>query len=293
MKRIIFIIMIFGISLFMMAGCDDSPARPEFDAKISIFGFLWGGEALTQDRGITITYTQPPEAYYDLNAAAVKDADVTLTDETSGTSYTLTADPDNPAYFYNVDLIIQPDVTYTLTVVTDDRTVRATTHVPQALTLETDLDSENVNEEYHENLGYEKPVYITSPNESQLILVDMYCNEEWNTAEYINPFFTDDPYPQNEEEYDQGMNAEPRHIWAIIPYRYLIAPDFENRHTVFWYSSMIVFYGSNTMQILAIDDNYHHYLTDEHPEWSGGVENGIGCFGSVCGEDFELDILKP
>lgn len=293
MKHIFFYtIGLIGVLLWT-AGCDESPAKPEFDPKISIFGFLWGGESLTADHGILITYTQPPDAYYDIDRAAVRDAEITLTNEDSGTVYPLASDEDNPAYYYNADLRIRPDVTYTLTVATDEKTVTASTAVPPAITLESELDTGAINEEYHENLGYAKPVYVDCPVRKQLILVDMYCNEPWEEAEYIYPFYEGYEHPESREEYDGGVNGEPRHIYAIVPYNLLQAPDFENRHTIFWYASMVVFYGSNTMQILAMDDNYHRYLTDEHPELSGGVVNGIGCFGSVCGQTYELNILRP
>jgi len=32
---------------------------------------------------------------------------------------------------------------------------------------------------------------------------------------------------------------------------------------------------------LAIDENYHNFLHKEHPELNGGVNGGIGVFGSV------------
>jgi len=54
---------------------------------------------------------------------------------------------------------------------------------------------------------------------------------------------------------------------------------------------MIVFRRSNTMQVLAIDDNYHNFLYTEHPEFNGGINGGIGVFGSVCGESFELIVF--
>ncbi|NQT26194.1 DUF4249 family protein [candidate division KSB1 bacterium] len=290
-----YIIFLIGImvSLLIMTGCDESPAKPEFDPDISIFGFLWGGEPLSADHAILITHTQPPDAYYNLNKAAIRNAEITLTDIAAGTSYTLSSDEDNPAYYYNADVIIQPNTSYELSVTTEEETATATTTVPHSMTLESELDEENVNDETHVDLGYEKPIYIDCPVDVQLIMVDMYCNESWENAEYIYPFHDNHKYPDEQSEYDGGANGEPRHIMALVPYNLLKAPDFENRHTIFWYASMIVFYGSNTMQVMAIDDNYHNFLMDEHPVLSGGVENGIGCFGSVCGENYELNILKP
>lgn len=286
---------LFGLiaSFLLLTGCDESPAKPEFSPEISIFGFLWGGESLSADHAILITYTQPADAYYDVNTAAVRDAQVLLTDIRTGTALTLSSDEDNPAYYYNPEILIEPGETYELSVITEKITITAKTTIPPQVTFETELSTETVNNAYHENLGYEKPVYIECPVEDQLIIVDMYCNETWQNAEYIYPFSDARKNPQSREEYDGGEHAEPRHIYAIVPYNLLASPDFGDRHTIFWYASMIVFYGSNTMQILAMDDNYHHYLTDEHPELSGGVVNGIGCFGSVCGQTYELNIMKP
>ena len=59
-----------------------------------------------------------------------------------------------------------------------------------------------------------------------------------------------------------------------------------------WYSSMIVFYGSYTMQVLAIDENYTNYLFSEYPVYSGGIEGGLGVFASVTGKKYHLNVMK-
>jgi hypothetical protein len=292
MIRIYLFVMVVLAGLILFVGCDRIPSKPEFDSKISIYGFLHGNQPLSEKYAILITTTQPPEAYYDINAAAVRGAEITLTDMTNGISYPLTATSEKPAFFYNPAIMIQPNTTYRLSVTLGDETIEATTTVPFELVLETKLDPDSVNDAYHENLGYDKPIYIECDNEEQLVLVNMYCNEMYQNARYIYPFQKDLETPSSQEDYDGGVNGAPRHIMAMVPYKYLIAPNFENRHTIFWYASMIVFYGSNTLGVLSIDENYHHYLTGEHPVLSGGVENGIGVFGSVCGEDYELNILE-
>ena len=56
---------------------------------------------------------------------------------------------------------------------------------------------------------------------------------------------------------------------------------------------MIQFYGSYTIQILAIDENFHNFLTNsEYPEKRGGINGGIGVFASVSGETYHLNIVK-
>ena len=59
-----------------------------------------------------------------------------------------------------------------------------------------------------------------------------------------------------------------------------------------WYSSMIWFYGSFTIQVIALDDNYHHYVYANNKELTSGVTGGIGVFGSLTGESYKLEILR-
>ena len=141
-------------------------------------------------------------------------------------------------------------------------------------------------------MGFRKPVILNCEDEEQIVYIDMFCNESFENAEYISPFTEDHKFPENREEYDGGVNGEPRHIQAFARLKDLETDNFPGQYVVFWYNSMIVFYGSNTMQILAIDDNYHNYLYTENPEFNGGIQGGIGVFGSVCGEKFELMVME-
>ena len=183
-----------------------------------------------------------------------------------------------PGFYYHEEFFIKPNATYQLTVEIEDDLVTATTIVPSLLTLETKLDTAAVNYVYRDNLGFEKPVKLFCENEEQIIYVDMFCNEVWQKAEYLDSFGSH-AKPENQEEYDQGKNAEPRHIQAFMRLKDLETSFYPNEYVIFWYHSMIVFYGSNTMQILAIDANYHNYLHKEHPELNGGIIGGIGVFG--------------
>lgn len=284
-----------GILLLLIcwaAGCTKNPAGPEYRKEITIWGFLWGDRPVDREHAILITQTQPLDRVYTLGEAGVADAIVTLTDETLQESYHLTHTDDEPGFYYNENVRVRPNTTYTLTVRVDGETIWAATTVPPRLIQTTGLCPDAINPVYPKNLGYEKPIFVQTEDENRLILVDMFCNEPFERAEYIAPFHESWKYPSSQDEYDGGRNAEPRHIMALVPFRDLLSPEFGNRHAIFWYASMIVFYGSNTLTVSAIDDNYHHYLTDEHPHLSGGVEGGIGVFGSVYGEKYELAVRK-
>jgi len=275
----------------LLGGCEKNPSAPEYQKEVTIFGYLWGNENLTENHAIMIAYTRPVTKYYDPAEAAIKGATVTLTESASGVVTQLVESTAKPGYYYNGALLIKQKSTYTLTVKTGSETVTAVTTVPAVLEIESDLKTDSPNVENDTNLGYRKPVFVQHEDPDQLIMVEMYCNEAWNNAEYIYPFGKD-KYPQSQDEYDSGGNGEPRRIFALVKMSDLTAPDYENKNTIYWYASMIVFYGSNTLSVLAIDDNMHHYMTKEHPEISGGVQGGIGLFGSLCGTKYNLQIVK-
>jgi len=286
----LFILMV-ALMILISISCDKNPTGPDYQKEITIYGYLWGNESLNADRAILVSYTRPVDEKYSLSDAIPQNAVVTLKNESTGEVIQLDDSPDRPGFYFNDSLTIEPKTTYTLTVDADEKTITASTTIPPALILETNLLYDERNHVYRDNLGFNKPVTLDCENEEQIIYVDMYCNESWQNAEYIDNFGPHEK-PEDREQYDQGKNAEPRHIQAFMRLKDLKTEFYPGEYVVFWYHSMIVFYGSNTMQILAIDDNYHNFLHKEHPELNGGVNGGIGVFGSVCGEDFDLMVMK-
>ncbi len=278
--------------LLIMAACSKNPVAPDFQKEITVFGYLWGDRYLSADRAIMIAWTGPIAEYYDLQKAGVQDARVTITDMESGQIYMLHNTLARPAFYYQDSLLVQPQHRYRLVVQAPDRTLSAETTTPAMPALTTSLSATTVNQVQTTDISYEKPIYLECENKDQIILVSMFCNESFSDAEYIKPFTDNNTRPRNQEEYDGGRNAEPRHIQAFMRYRDLVAPLYAGRHAIYWYGAMLVFYGSNTLQVLAIDDNYHHYLYMEHAELNGGVVGGIGLFGSVCGEEYLLHVNK-
>ena len=202
-------------------------------------------------------------------------------------------DVQTPGRYYNENLVIRPSATYLLQIEADGRFITASTTVPPAPVFRTDLKTGEINRAFQKNLGYEKPVRVACEQcpDQQIFLVDMFCDETYENARYINPFFGQEK-PTSEEEYDGGINGEPRHIQALVSYQDLVSPEFDDDHVIYWYASMIVFYGRYTMQIMTVDDNYLNYQFDEHPLLNGGIQGGIGLFASMCGQTYLLNILE-
>ncbi|MCI0512390.1 carboxypeptidase-like regulatory domain-containing protein [candidate division KSB1 bacterium] len=281
------------LSLVCLQGCEQNPSGPDYQKEVTIFGYLWGNEYLTAEHAILVAYTRPITEFYRLEDAGIQDAQVTLTNLNTGQVTILEDSVVRPGFYFNDRLLILPETSYRLEVRADGRLVTATTTVPANLKVTTRLRQDSVNAVYVENLSREMPVFIESSSPDQIVLVDLFCDESYTNAEYINPFNEKRKFPESQEEYDGGSNGEPRHIMGSARLKEFISPQYPGQYVIYWYSSMVVFYGAYTMQVTAIDGNYHRFLYQEHPEYSGGVQGGLGVLGSVCGATFKLKILKP
>ncbi len=290
MRYVMFILMSLAI-LMSAIGCDKNATAPEHQEEVAIFGFLWADQPLDSTKAILITRTEPITDFYEIEKAALTDTRVTIVDEARNITYTLSSSAHRPGYFYNPELVPESGKSYQLRVEWRDKIISARTKVPAKVTLVSELSRDQINIEQADDLGYRKPVRVYCDDPNQVILVDLFCDEPLENAEYINPF-GGKAKPEEQEEYDQGRNAEPRHIKVTALYKDLVTDDYPGEHVVYWYASMLVFYGSNTLQIVGIDDNYQHYMTDEHPVLSGGIQEGIGVFGSVSGGSYALQIVK-
>jgi hypothetical protein len=281
-----------AILALVTAGCDRNPVEPAYENKVTVFGYLWGNERLTADHAVFLARTLPVGAVYDEAAAAIRNAAVTVTETASGRIFVLSEAAGRPGYYFNDSLFVTPAAEYRLSAAVGGETVTGVTRVPVPLTVTTELRADTVNVVRPERLAERVPLTLGCDDPEQLVMVDMNCRETWQNAEYITVFHGGHKNPGNAEEYDGGRNAEPKHIQAVARFREFYNPDFPGRTVITWYSSMIVFYGTYTMQVSTIDANLHHYLFAEHPELSGGIEGGIGVFGSLTGTRFTLEVVK-
>jgi hypothetical protein len=291
MKRLTLLFLISAVSMFALPGCEKNPATPAYQKELTVFGYLHGNERLNSDHAIWIAYTKPITDYYQASEAALKNGDVTLTDP-DGAVIRLREAPERRGYYFNDSLLALPQKTYQLRIVADGKVVTAATTLPPMLETVTTLRTDTINVVKPENLSRERPIALQCENPDQVVLVDVTCNEPYSNAEYIKPFHESQKFPRNQEEYDGGANREPKHISAFGRYRDFASADYPGQIVIFWYSSMLVFYGSYTLQVAAIDDNTHRFLYREHPELEGGIRGGIGVFGSMCGKEFRLQVVK-
>ena len=285
------ILLLLIIAIF---GCEKNPAAPDPIEKLNVSAFLWGNKTLRKERAIFLSYTSAVDKLYKVNDYAVTDAKVTITHIEGSKTYDLVHNNEKPGNWYNEALIPIPKNTYHLRVETNRDTVIAMTKIPPAITIHTELklftyDQPDTNFEDHSNLSSRKPILIECAEPEVVVLEDAFCHEYWEDAKYVQELFGQEG-PHSRNDYDQGINREPRHIidgGRLIDYK--IDPN-TGYFIQDWYSSMIWFYGTTTVQIIALDDNYHNYVFSDVKEWTSGIVGGVGVFGSVTGEKFIFEI---
>ncbi len=273
------------LSAAALAGCGRDPARPSFVRETTLFGTLYVGEPLVAANAITLGETRPVDAPYDLDEALVSGALVTLWAEGSAQPETLAMVA--PGRYANPSVVILPHTTYHLSATKGAIAVTATTTTPGPLTMLAQPvalpDSMRWND-----VAALHPMLFDGSDPTQLMLVDVYCHEPWQTARYVYPIGQQDT-PANESEYG-GANDEPRHIAAYFRLADL-GPKLGGAYRLGFYGDMMAFYGTYTVGLFAIDQNEYEYLYRDHPERHGGVTGGIGLFASAWRRQWRVRVV--
>lgn len=283
--------LLLALAALLLTACSGDTTGPESKDEIAVFGYLFVGETVHNGNAIYITRTEPVDRVYDDRAAAVTNALVTLRREGQERPDTLSM-PD-PGRYANPEIMIGSGETYHLTVAIPGRPViTATTMTPDSFAVlsEPVVDPDTM---VHSTIADKYPIVLTCPNEEQIFLVDVYCNELWENARYVIRFGNHEG-PEDYAEYG-GASGEPRHIFAYFRIKDIEHGDPDGpegplpvAYRVTWYGDMMVFYGSQTVGVFAIDENYYNYLYREHPELNGGVNGGIGVFASACRKQYKV-----
>jgi hypothetical protein len=274
------------VALLAIAGCSGDTTSPTTRDEVVIFGHLYVGEQLDESNAVLITRTRPVGEYYDPEEAVVRGARVTLEREGSLTPDTLRMVRDG--YYANPDISIDPLTTYHLRVEIDgEGPITATTTTPHPFTM-TSEPREIPGIMRHEDIPDSFALKLTCEDPEQILLLDVYCLEDWEDARYINPF-GDHDRPDDYDEYGRD-NGEPRHIYAF--FRIEDVDREVDHYRISFYSTMMVFYGRYQVQLMSIDENHYNYLWREHPEESGGIQGGIGVFGSACRERYDVEVVE-
>jgi len=277
---------LLGAILFLGAGCSGDTTGPAPEEKVALFGYLYVGEAITEENALYLTRTRPVDAVYDPMEAGVRGALVTLRKE--GATAEDTLGMVLPGYYAHGGVVIEARTTYHLRVVLEDGgELTASTTTPDSIAFlrEPAVLPDSMAQS---RIAFDHPIVIDGADPEQILLVDVYCLEDYRSARYIHPFGPED-YPQDYKEYG-GDDGPPRHIFAYLRLKNLErAPD---GYLISWYGDMMAFYGSYDVGVYAIDENYYNYLYRDHPELNGGVSGGIGVFGSACRGEYRVRAVE-
>ncbi len=274
------------VLLFALCGCSGDGTKPYISDQLAVFGYLYVGEGITGDNPILITRAGSIDEFYEFDDAVVTNALVTIRREGAAAAETLRMG--SPGYYLNPEISIEEETTYHLTIAFDGETVvTASTTTPIAFGVSRG-PVEAPETMRHGAIPDSFPILLSCRNEEQVFLVDVFCEEDWEDARYINPFGpTDEVGSYQEYGYE---NDPPRHIFAYFRIKDIERVDEEYR--IGWYGDMMVFYGGYEVQVLSIDENYYNYLYRDHPELSGGVEGGIGVFGSARRSRYSVEVVE-
>ena len=271
------------LGLTVLIGCAGDTTGPETRKEITVFGYLFVGEAVTEQNAIRVAEIRPVAEFYDPAEAVVSNALVTLRKHGAAPD-TLTMV--RPGYYAAPDLVIEPETAYDLGILIPGRApISSTTTTPVAFTTRRDprvLPGTMRIDAIPDSFA----MVLSCRNPDQMLLLDVFCEEDWRTATYINPTGSRD-HPADYAEFG-GDHGEPRHITAYFQLKNL--PMEGDDHKLGYYEALMVFYGRYTVTCLAMNDNYYRYLYRDHPEESGGIVGGLGVFGSACRKQYRVEV---
>jgi hypothetical protein len=270
----------------LLGACGSNSTRPGFDPQIVVFGYLYVGEPVSGLGGIHLGRTMPVDEHYDVGQAAILNAFVTLRADSAVLADTLprmgTGVYGNPA------VIIRAKTTYHLEIRVDGKTITATTTTPAAFETPREPRVMAAGVMRQSAIADSFPIVVACPDPGQIFLVDVWCAEDWQNARFIHRIGGEDT-PQSYDEYG-GANGEPRHIAAY--FRLRECPQSNEGYRVSFYGDMMWFYGQYRVGVFSIDENYYNYLYRDHPERSGGINGGIGVFGSACRKQYSVKVVE-
>lgn len=306
--------LIFFICLTLtFSACDlTSPKRFDDDLLV-ISGYLQAGKTIDMENPIFVGKTVGTEGGNAFNTI-IADALVTIEDYSDNSLDTLSYIFDSSGVgYYNQNLLIQPGVTYKIAVsaVIDFDTLYAwaETTVPPDMYLDLDyynLATENYGyaNEYmeeqlpeipYENVENDFPVYSRFDDSSVVhIYYNYLCLEEFSTSlEFTDPIFGYDHLEEDDQEsYDSPLSNNMRESNMLWRYQPLQDSDGNWYLLENTYAGGFQYYGRYRITIFSVDKNFYTYKYHSEGYSNGGIQGGIGYFGSVNGEDFYTKIIK-
>lgn len=180
-------------------------------------------------------------------------------------------------------------------------TISAETTVPKPITLNPLNDDSftfNPEEEFpelsYETANTEHPLQIqTESDEAANMFFQFYCMETFDNALYIIEYPGEEETPEDEESYEHPVSGFPRKVQFWYAYEPKLLED-EQMFVITdrGYKASFIFYGRYEIQAFSVDENYYQYLYKTNGFMHGGIENGVGYFGSRSGDKIYTKVVE-
>ncbi len=297
--------------LIALSGCDNFTAPDRFDGDVYVLaGLLYSGETISSEHPIYLTRSSSISQFNPLELF-VTDAVITITDTGTKEQFTLTCIPDFVEFKYKyIDVnehIIQPEHTYSIEVSIPGRTEKltATTTVPFAADLVPDLYNHgngfslteaDMNDMSYDQIDQKYPLTLeTGAYQGAFnFMGEFYCLEEFSTnLEFTTPVFGVTHADSSLASAYNAGGESIRRIKFIGRYTSQAQPGLNGNYLVVKdYKQAFVFYAPYRVSIYIADDNYYRYTYMPEGYLYGGVQGGLGYFGSVSGGRMYCKVVK-
>lgn len=299
--------------VLIVSGCTSPTSGPRFTGKqYVITGLLHENRPLTLDDPIFIGKTVDVSAG-NLNELVIMDADVSVTHVESNQHWPLAFGVGQDAsgaplvgyYDSSGSLLPQQGQTYRIMACLprEDGTIDsvfAQTRIPEHIEFNLDESAFTADtlaagwpELVYETANIDHPLELIVPDDQSMrMYFSFYCLEEWYNACFTLDSMAGES-PENAEEYDDPLTGQPRNLQYCSLYTgqldaqsglYLI----QDRS----YKSNLLFFGRYRINVFHIDENYYRYLYKPEGYSFGGIENGIGFFGSRSGQSIFTRVVE-
>ena len=290
------------ILILALTSCVEFTSDKRFATEyIVMSGTIYAGETITLESPIFIGRSVSVNII-DIRRLFISDAQVYITDIETSISQDLSFgyDEDNFKIGYydpSESFIIESGKTYRLTAIVGRDTVWAETTVPQDFEI-----LENSGYTYDVNSVYPKMVFneidefhtitlrVTDEIET-VVYLEHYCLEEFEDATFIRTSGLIERTLESEEDYESFMSGFPRRSSFIFNY-FPSLVEGELLVRTIGNSQDFIFYRRHRVTVAVVDENFFKYRYKSMSFFQGGINNGIGFFGSAVRKILYTDVVS-
>jgi hypothetical protein len=305
------------LALLLLSACADFTSGPRFKGDVyTIAGLLVAGQSISSEYPVYITRSADIESFDPMNIF-VTEADVRITETFEGEiikTWNLRPIPDFVEFKIKwVDEaanVILPEHTYHIEVSVPGygKTITAETTVPPAVELNPDYYGHNVEGEgysfteaqmgyvVHSNSDTRYPLALNtgSRSETRNLVSELFCLEPFSTdLEFTTPVFGQTNASANLEDSYYGEGEGFRRVMIMGRFAPSIHPEHQDNYILVRnFRQGFIFYGRYRVKVYITDDNYYKYKYMSEGYLHGGVQNGLGYFGSASGGVMYVNVVK-